>query len=307
MKYKTVIVTGGSGFIGSHLVDRLVEQAKRVVVIDKVRPPRALKNKKAVYKKIDVQDEDVINIFKKEQPDVVFHLAAHIFDRESMEDPVKNAQDNILGSLNVFEGMRLFGKGKIVFASTGVTYGMQTQLPVSESMVPLPATPYAVSKLTGERYLHFYNEVHGVPSVALRLGNVYGPRQDSSAESGAIGIFAAKLLQGRRPFINNDGETTRDYIYVDDVIDAMLKAAESDYVGILNIGTGIETTTQDLFELVREEVGAQSVPDRREEVMDVLKRVALKNAKAKEILGWEPSTSLQEGITKTVAWYREHL
>ncbi|MBT4857179.1 NAD-dependent epimerase/dehydratase family protein [Candidatus Uhrbacteria bacterium] len=307
MKYGTVIVTGGSGFIGSHLVDRLVEQAKRVVVIDKVRPPRKIKNKKAVYKKIDIRDSDVVAIFKKEKPDVVFHLAAHIFDRESVENPVQNAQDNILGSLNIFEGMRGHGNGKIIFTSTGVTYGAQSQLPISESMVPSPTTPYAVSKLTGERYLHFYKEVHGVPFTALRLGNVYGPRQDSSAESGAIGIFTAKLLQGETPFINNDGKTTRDYIYVDDVIEALLAAADSDYVGVLNIGTGIETTTQELFELVRAEVGVQSFPDTNEEVQDMLKRVALKNAKAKEVLGWAPAVPLSEGVANTVAWYRENL
>ena len=214
---------------------------------------------------------------------------------------------SLAAKLNIFEGMRGHGNGKIIFTSTGVTYGAQSQLPISESMVPSPTTPYAVSKLTGERYLHFYKEVHGVPFTALRLGNVYGPRQDSSAESGAIGIFTAKLLQGETPFINNDGKTTRDYIYVDDVIEALLAAADSDYVGVLNIGTGIETTTQELFELVRAEVGVQSFPDTNEEVQDMLKRVALKNAKAKEVLGWAPAVPLSEGVANTVAWYRENL
>jgi len=307
MKYNTVIVTGGSGFIGSHLVDRLVEQAKRVVVVDKVKPTKTNKNPKAVYKKMNIQDGGIAALFKKEQPEVVFHLAAHLFDRQSMEAPVDNAKDNILGSLNVFEGARHAGTKRIIFTSTGVVYGNQEQFPISESMVPAPATPYAISKLTGERYLHFYHVVHSVGSVCLRLGNVYGPRQDSSAESGAIGIFTAKLLAGETAAINNDGKTTRDYIYVDDVVDALLRAAGSEYVGSLNIGTGVETATADLFELVREAVGVQSVPEGREEVVDVVKRVALKTAKAREVLDWQSSVALQEGIVRTVAWYREHL
>lgn len=307
MAFKTVVVTGGAGFIGSHLVDALVDRADRVLVIDKIKPPANRKNGAAKYKQMDILDAGLEAVFEKEKPDVVFHLAAHIHDRESVKEPVHNAQENILGSLAVFEAARRHVSGRVIFASTGVVYGEQEKRPIPETALARPLTPYAVSKLTGERYLHFYATVYGVSYAALRFSNVYGPRQDSSAESGAVGIFARALLMGKTPAINNDGLTTRDYIYVDDVVSAMIRAAESDAVGVFNIGTGRETTTQTVFEIVREEVGGQGVPDVREEVKDVPKHVALDVSLAEEIFGWKAKTSFEEGVEKTVAWFREQL
>ena len=306
MAFQTVIVTGGAGFIGSHLVDALVHRAARVVVIDKAKPAANRKNALAKYKQMDILDTGLEALIEKEKPDVIFHLAAHIHDRESVKEPVHNAQENILGSLAVFEAARRHAN-RVIFASTGVTYGEQSQLPIAETAVARPLTPYAVSKLTGERYLHFYATVYGVSYAALRFSNVYGPRQDSSAESGAVGIFARALLAGKIPSINNDGKTTRDYIYVDDVVDAMLRAAESDAIGVFNIGTGIETTTQAVFEAVRKEVGVNTQPEAREEVQDVPKHVALDAAAAQEIFSWKPKTSFVDGVKKTVEWFRETL
>lgn len=307
MQYGTVIVTGGSGFIGSHLVDRLVEISKRVVVIDKVKPSKLNKNQKAIYKKIDIRDSDVIHVFRKEQPDVVFHLAAHLLDRVSMREPVENAQHNVIGALNVFEGMRRDGKGKMIFTSSCAVYGTQDKLPITEAAIPTPETPYGITKRVGEDYLRFYHAYHGIRYTALRLGNVYGPRQDSSVESGVISIFTSRLLRGEVVTINNDGMTTRDYVYVQDVVDALLAAAQSDYVGPLNIGTGLEVSTNDLFHAVREAVGVQSVPDRNKEVPDLLKHMYLDASKAKQEIGWEPKVRFADGLAQTVAWYRKHV
>ncbi|MFH1767459.1 MAG: NAD-dependent epimerase/dehydratase family protein [Patescibacteria group bacterium] len=308
MKWKTVIVTGGAGFVGTHLVNALAEKAERVVVIDKVKPQKDQKNIKAIYKKLDIATYDLEEIFAKEKPQVVFHLAAHIDDRESVKEPIMNAEQNLVGSLRVFEACKKNLKGKIVFASTGgLIYGEQDKIPVSEDAVPRPLTPYAVSKLTGERYLYFYNKIHGLPYTAIRFSNSYGPWQDGSAECGAIAIFTARLLKGKEVHINNDGATTRDYVYIDDVVNAFLRAAESDVVGVYNIGTGVETSTLELFEKICEAVGVQASPIFEEEIEDLVKRSALDCKKAKKDLGWEPKVSLDEGIEKTVKWYHENV
>lgn len=305
--FKHVIITGGSGFIGSHVVDAMLERAERVTVIDKQKPPRQVKRKEATYRILNIQDERISAVFQKAKPDLVIHLAAHIDDRHSVIDPVANAKDNVLGTLRVLEAARASGMPRVVFASTGILYGNQSSYPAKETDVPHPATPYAVSKLTGERYLHFYHVVHGLSYAALRFGNVYGPRQDSSKETGAIGVFTTNLLKGEPAFVNNDGSTTRDYVYVGDVVESILRAAGSDVVGVFNVGTGIETSTSQLFTDVSEAVGVNIAPQEREEVVDVIKRAALDSSLAHDKLGWAPETSLETGIEKTVAWYREFI
>jgi len=308
MKVKKVIVTGGSGFIGSHLVDALVDAGIQVTVIDKKKPRKSLKNLHARYRLFDIQSEDAFEVIRKVKPDVVFHLAAHIHDRESVREPIMNAEHNLIGTLNILEALRAVKNGRMIFASTGgVIYGNQKDLPCSEETIPVPETPYAISKLTAERYMNFYHQVLNIPYVALRFANVYGPRQDSSAESGAIGIFASALLRGEQAFINNDGETTRDYVYVSDAVDAFMKALESDYVGVVNIGTGKETSTKELYELVASSVGTQTPPEYREEVLDVVKHSVLDAKRAKKELGWTATTSLETGIEETVNWYRENI
>lgn len=306
MKFKNVIVTGGAGFIGSHLVDALVPLCERVISIDEKKPSKEWKNPDAVYKTMDIRDDGLLDIFKKEKPDVVFHLAAHIHDRESVHEPVLNAQYNIVGSIKVFEAARKYAK-KIVFTSTGVVYGEQEALPLKITTTPLPVTPYAISKLAGERYLAFYDRVYNIPTVALRMGNVYGPRQDNSAESGAIGIFAARFLKGEQVFVNNDGKTTRDYVFVGDVVEALLTAALTKARGIFNVGTGQGTETGRLFELVATAVGVQTRPDFREEVPDFPKHIVLDISETVKRLGWKPEVTLEEGLEKTVDWYRDHV
>ncbi len=307
MQNKTVIVTGGAGFVGSHLVDELIARGDKVVVIDKVKPEKNRKNESAKYIKINIQDSDVLDIFKKYKPGVVYHLAAHLHDRESVEKPVVNAMDNIIGFLNICEGVKKAGKAKIIFTSSCAVYGLQDKLPIDESCEPTPGTPYGISKLTGEKYLHFFNMTYGIPYIAFRPGNIYGPRQDSSAESGVVGIFASRLLKGQTAIMNNDGKTTRDYIYVADVVSALIKASESKFVGVLNLGTGKQTSTADVFEKVRCVVGTKAMFDWNKNQQDATKYMELDAGKAKKELSWEPLMSIDEGIKATVKWYRENI
>ena len=306
-KYKNIIVTGGAGFIGSHLVDELVALAKKVIVIDKVKPEKSRKNSKAKYLKMNIQDSDILDVFKKYEPDAVFHLAAHLHDRESVEMPISNAMDNVIGLLNICEANRKTSKAKVVFMSSCAVYGMHEELPITEEFTPKPLTPYGISKLVGENYLRFYNKTYGILYTAFRAGNIYGPRQDSSAESGVIGIFSSRLLRGKQVMINNDGKTTRDYVYVDDVVDALLKAADSEFVGFLNLGTGVQTSAQEVFEKVKTAVGVGVSPERNELQQDALKHIALDVSDASELLSWEPRVTIEDGIKKTVNWYRENI
>lgn len=305
MEIARAIVTGGAGFIGSHLVDALLARGAKVTVIDKAAAPAERHNAAADYRLMDIRDAGLRAVFEEIKPDVVFHLAAHIDDRESMRLPVLNAEENILGTLAVCEAARVAGAKKMVFASTGVVYG-NAALPTSEEVVPKPLTPYGVSKLAGERYLNFYWLLYKLPYVALRLSNVYGPRQDGSKEVGAVAIFTKALLHSKTSLINNDGLTTRDYVYVGDVITAMMAAATGDAVGVYNIGTGVETTTRALYEMVAAAVGVASQPNQGDQ-QDIVKRVALSAEAAKKALHWQPTMVLADGIAATVRWYREHL
>lgn len=306
MQYRTALVTGGSGFLGSHLVDALIKNGVSVVVVDKVDPPPERRNASAEYVRMNIQDEGVRDVFARVKPDVLFHLAAHIDDRESLQKPVENAEDNIIGSLNVFESARLVNVKKIVFASTGVLYGNSDSLPVSEDVSPKPLTPYGVSKLTGERYLNFYWLLYKLPYVALRIGNLYGPRQDASKECGVIAIFTKLLLEGASVSVNNDGTTTRDYVYVQDVVDAMLKSAVGEAVGVFNIGTGLQTSTNDILLQLSKALSMTPTVLPRAEVGDMVKHIALDVTKARNELDWQAKTSLAEGVAVTIDWYRDH-
>lgn len=308
MKWKTVIVTGGAGFVGTHLVKALEKKAERIIVIDKNKPNKAQKSKKAVYKYLDITKDDIKTLFEKEKPDIIFHLAAHIDNRESIHHPIMNAEQNLVGSLRVFEAAKDHLKGRFIYASTGgLIYGEQKDIPISEEAIARPLTPYAVTKLTCERYLHFYYKIYDMPYVALRFSNTYGSWQDGNAECGAIAIFTERLLKGKVVKINNDGSTTRDYVYIDDVVDAFIKAAELDVVGVYNIGTGKETSTLELFKMIRDTVGSQAAPVFYEELEDMVKRSALDCKKANKELDWKPKTRLEEGIEKTVNWYHENI
>lgn len=305
--YRTALVTGGAGFIGAHLVNALIAKGLRVVVVDLVAPKPEVRNDKAEYVTLDVREKPLLGVFMEHLPDVVFHLAAHIDDRVSVTDPVLDARHNVLGAINVFESAKESKVKKIVFASTSVVYGSTDKPPFAEKIVPKPLTPYAISKLTGERYLNFYFHQYGIPYVALRLGNVYGPGQDGSRESGAVAIFTNKLLANEAPFLNDDGQTVRDYIFVDDVVEAFLAAMEEQVVGVFNASSGVGSTTHEVYDLVAWATGSDIVPLPRPQVRDAVKTVVLKNKKARRELGWKARMSLKKGIRLTVDWYKARL
>ena len=304
MQYSSALVTGGSGFIGSHLVDALVERGVKVTVLDLVDPKEDRKNEKVTYVKGDVRDRDLGVFMKAVSPEVVFHLAAHIDDRASVLDPVMNAEHNELGSINVFEQAKRVGVKKIVFASSCAAYGLPESLPMTEAMIPRPRTPYGISKWVAEHYLDAMALASPIVTVALRFANVYGPRQDGSKESGAIAVFTSKLLVGDAPFMNGDGMTTRDYVFVGDVVKALITASEGSVSGVFNVGTGREVSTKDLFGMIQQSVGTSIVPIPRPEVKDAVVRMALDASKMKEVFGWTPEIDLEEGIKKTVQWYQ---
>lgn len=301
----SVLITGGAGFIGSHLVDACVMRGDVVTVIDIAQPNPLWANAAAHYVQCDIRDERLADIFMEAHPEYVFHLAAHVDDRASVKEPIENAEHNVLGTINVLDAARIASAKRVIFASTGVAYGEQAVLPIAEDAIPKPLTPYAVSKLTGERYARYFTSQLGLSTCALRLANVYGPRQDGSKECGAVAIFTKKLLKGESPFMNGTGKTTRDYVFVADVVEAFLRARESKEEGAINIGTGKETTTEEVFCKVRQEVGSSVEPVARPGVQDLVPRVALACAKAEQVLGWKPKVSFDEGIAQTVAWYKE--
>ncbi|MFA6017998.1 MAG: NAD-dependent epimerase/dehydratase family protein [Patescibacteria group bacterium] len=303
MSYQSAIVTGGSGFIGSHLVDALVERGISVTVVDLVLPADDVKNAKATYKVADIRSTSMTELFLGVMPDVVFHLAAHIDDRASVLDPVLNAEHNILGTLHVLEASRKAGVKRFIFAGTGVSYGRADVIPTPESAMSKPLTPYAVSKLTCERYLKCYEAIHGLSWMSLRFANVYGPRQDGSKECGAIAIFTKRILNGETIAINNDGKTTRDYVYVQDVVRACLAAGDSIANEVINIGTAQQTSTFELLEMVESAMGKTVEHQLRSEIQDEVKQCALAIDKAQKLLDWAPSMQLKAGIAETVAWY----
>jgi len=309
---RKILVTGGAGFIGSHLVDALIERGHKVVVIDNLSTGKKENiNKKAKFYKIDICSPKIGEIFKKEKPEVVFHFAAQINVRKSVEDPIFDAKANILGSLNVIQNFINSQKSKIenlkfIFASTGgAIYGEAKKVPTPENYPTNPLSPYGISKLTVENYLKFYKENFGLKFVSLRFSNVYGPRQDPKGEAGAVAIFIEKLLRGEKPTIFGDGNQTRDFIFVEDVVSASLKAME--YKGekeIFNIGTGIETSINELYKIISELLKTKLKPKYAPPKSGDLKRSCLNVSLAKKELKWVSKFSLKEGLQKTIEFLK---
>jgi UDP-glucose 4-epimerase len=315
-------VTGGAGFIGSHLVDALIERGHRVVVVDNLSTGKKENiNKKAKFYKIDICSPKIGEIFKKEKPQICFHFAAQINVRKSVEDPLFDAKVNILGSLNViqnflqlrtsyFKPRTSYFKPRtsnlehptFIFASTGgAIYGEAKRIPTPEDYPPNPISPYGIAKLTVENYLKFYKENFGLKFISLRFSNVYGPRQDPKGEAGVVAIFIDKLLRGERPTIFGDGNQTRDFIFVEDVVSACLKAME--YKGkkeIFNIGTGIETSINELYKIISKLLKAKIKPKYAPEKPGDLKRSCLDISLAKRELKWKPKYNLEKGLQKTI-------
>lgn len=301
-----ILVTGGAGFIGSHVVDRLIQEGNEVVVVDNLSTgKRKHVNKKAVFYKMDIQSKRVDRVLRNERPRILIHLAAQMNVRHSTEDPQFDAQVNILGTINLLEHAVRHGVRKVTFASSGgAIYGEQEVFPAPETHRTEPLSPYGISKLAGEKYLAYYANATGLRYVTLRFANVYGPRQDSEGEAGVIAIFSKKMLKNEQPIINGTGKQTRDFIYVDDVVEAILVTLEEDVQGIFNVGTGQETAINEGYRYLKELTkstckdlfGAAKKGEQYRSVLDV--------RRIRETFGWDPQVPFQEGLKKTVEYFK---
>jgi UDP-glucose 4-epimerase len=288
------LVTGGAGFIGSHLVDALLARGDVVSVVDDLSSGR----RENVPDGVPLHVTDIAAIgaaMEQERPDVVFHLAAQVDVRKSVADPAHDARVNVAGTAAVLEAARLSGARRFLLASTGgALYGESVPLPTPEDATLAPFSPYGASKAAAESYLALYTRLHGLSTMSLRFGNVYGPRQDPHGEAGVIAIYAGAKVDGRRATVFGDGMQTRDYVYVGDVVSGFLAAAESDASGAVNIGTAVETSVLELTEAIG--VEPEFAPARKGEIA----RSCLDVRRAAELLGWRAEVRLEEGLRRTL-------
>jgi UDP-glucose 4-epimerase len=309
------LVTGGAGFIGSTLADRLLAEGHQVDVVDdlsagslaNLADARGAK-KDFAFHHADIRSPDVVDLIARRRPEVVFHLAAQADVRVSVARPAFDAEVNIVGSLNVLEGARQGGAAKVVFASSGGTiYGSPdpADLPVKESHPQVPLSPYGVAKKAVGDYLLAYRELHELEFTALALANVYGPRQDPHGEAGVVAIFAGRLLAGEACTIFGDGSQTRDFVYVDDVVDAFARAAVRGNGLLLNIGTGVETSVTELHDLMASAVPAAPPAERSPARPGELQRSSIDPSRAATYLGWKPWTPLAEGTAAVLRYFRD--
>ncbi|MDR5709436.1 MAG: NAD-dependent epimerase/dehydratase family protein [Armatimonadota bacterium] len=304
-----VLVTGGAGFVGSHVVEHLLRAGHEVVVVDDLRTGRRENLPPGVrLYALDILDPRMGEVFEQERPQVLSHHAAQASVAISLRDPELDARVNVVGTLKLLQYCVRTGVRHFVFASTGgAIYGEATAIPCPEDYPPRPISPYGVHKLCAEHHLLAWSALYGLRGTVLRYGNVYGPRQDPEGEAGVVAIFTATMLRGRPPVIFGDGLHTRDYVYVEDVAEANLRVIERGVEGVYNIGTGVETSTRDLFDLLRELVGYRGEPVYGPPRPGDVRRIALDCRRASEAFGWHPRTPLREGLSRTVAWFRSRL
>ncbi len=309
------LVTGGAGFIGSTLVDRLLAEGHQVDVVDNLSSgnlanladARASAGHEVNFHQIDIRDEGLGELMARQAPEVVFHLAAQADVRVSVARPVFDAEVNVVGSLNVLEGARAAGARKVVFASSGGTiYGEPdpSELPVKESHPQQPLSPYGVAKKVVGDYLYAYRALHDLEYTALALANVYGPRQDPHGEAGVVAIFTGRLLAGEPCTIFGSGEQTRDFVYVDDVVDAFVRAADRGSGLLANIGTGREVSVNELYTTMAAAAGVPDPALRAPARAGELDRSALDPGRAELHLGWKPWTTLEAGTQQVIDWFR---
>lgn len=308
------LVTGGAGFIGSHLVDRLLAEGNPVVVVDNLSRG-SLSNLESAqsahaddleFIEADIRELDWRELLERVQPEVVFHLAAQIDVRESVADPVADAEANIISTIRLADAARQAGVRKVVHTSSGGSiYGAPTDLPVSEAQPVNPMSPYAASKFSGETYLNTFRHLYDLDCSHIAPANVYGPRQDPHGEAGVVAIFSQALLDGSPTKVFGDGGNTRDYVYVGDVVDAFVRASGQVGGGMrFNIGTGVETSDRELHTLVAEAAGAEDDPDFAPARLGDVPRSALDSSRAGEFLGWTPQVDIREGVRRTVDYFR---
>lgn len=303
-----VIVTGGAGFIGSHVVDLYLEEGYEVVVVDDLSTGQEINlNPQATFYKIDIRSQELAEVFKREQPDFVNHHAAQMDVRYSVEQPIFDADVNILGSLNLLECARQYDVQRFVYISSGgAVYGEPIHLPCDEEHPIAPISPYGASKYAVEQYLYMYYLNYGLEYAVLRYANVYGPRQNPQGEAGVVAIFTNQMLAGRQAIINGDGKQERDFVYVKDCAQANLLATTSGVPnGVYNLGSGIGTSINELFFTLKKLTGYQAGPFHGPEKLGETRRIYLNAEKARRELGWVPATELEAGLQETVAYYRE--
>jgi UDP-glucose 4-epimerase len=312
-----ILVTGGAGFIGSNLVDALLREGHSVTVVDNLSTGKfenlynvkeAARQNRFAFFHTDIRDDSLLAAFRNREQEVVIHLAAQPDVRVSVRDPVLDAEVNVLGTINVLRlavanGVRRF----INTSSGGCVYGEPESLPVSEEAPRRPDSPYGVSKNVAEEYLRYYQRAHGLSYCTLAPANVYGPRQNPFGEAGVVAIFIGRMLAGEVPVIYGDGEQTRDFVFVDDVVEAYLAALTKGDGEFINLGTGVETSINQLYRMLADVLGFEGEPRYAAPRQGELSRIALRAEKAGKILGWKPRTPLPEGLARTVEWYRLNL
>jgi UDP-glucose 4-epimerase len=301
------LVTGGAGFIASHIVDRLINEGHEVVIVDDLSTGSEENlNPNARLYKMDIRSPELASVFEDEKPDYVSHHAAQVLVARSLREPMLDCWLNIEGSINIIHLSQKYGVKKIIYASTGgALYGEPEYLPVDEDHPVNPLAPYGASKHTVEHYLYMYGVSNGLNYTVLRYPNIYGPRQNPHGEAGVIAIFTQKMLDGVQPIIFGDGTATRDYVYIDDIVDAnMLAVTNGDRV-ICNLGSNRETSVNEIFDLLKEKFESPLNPIRKPKRVGEVYRICLTNERAKAELGWSPKVTFEEGVRRTVKYYRD--
>ncbi len=300
-----ILVTGGAGFIASHVVDAYINEGHRVIVVDNLSSGTEENiNPKAEFYKLDIRDGQIEELFRKYSIDAVNHHAAQMDVRRSVSDPKFDASVNVLGGLNILEYARKYGVKKIIFASTGgAIYGEQDYFPADEQHPTRPLSPYGITKLTTEKYLYYYKAVHGIDYIVLRYSNVYGPRQNPHGEAGVVAIFCSKLIKGEQPVINGDGKQTRDYVYVADVVKANILALNFNGSDIFNVGTGTETDVNTLFYTLRQVLNPSCPEVHGPAKAGEQQRSVISYEKISKQLGWQPTITLEKGLQLTAEFF----
>lgn len=302
-----ILVTGGAGFIGSHVVDGYLAAGHEVVVVDNLATGRrANLNPAARFYDVDIRNADLEAVFTAEKPQVVNHHAAQINVRRSVAEPLYDADVNIIGSIRLLELCRQHGVEQVIYSSSGgAAYGEPAYLPCDEAHPIRPICQYGASKFTVEQYLYLYHELYGLDFTVLRYANVYGPRQDPKGEAGVISIFIGRMLAGKQPVINGDGEQSRDFVYVSDCVQANIIALERVETALtVNIGAGEQTTINDIYRSLAFLTDYQAPPVHGPALLGETRHIYLSTQKAQRTLGWQPAVTLQSGLAHTVAYFR---
>ncbi len=304
-----ILVTGGAGFIGSHIVDSYIHAGHEVIVFDNLITG-SLKNlnNKAKFYNIDINDAQCINLIEQEKPEIINHHAAQIDLRASVNDPLSDIKINVMGLVNLLEAGKNNNLKKVIFASSGgAVYGIQKQFPATESHSTNPISPYGINKLMCEKYLYYYLQQYQIPYISLRYANVYGPRQSIIGEAGVVSIFLKKLLKGEKAIINGDGLQTRDYVFVQDVVASNLLALNQAPAGEYNVGTGQETTVNKLFEILKRLTMSEVDETHGTPIPGEQPRSCISSSKIQQALGWQIKTKLDKGLELTTNWFKNNI